>query len=326
MKKLIFIVVAIAFGTCQPLQLDEEWEQFKESYEKVYESSQEHDARKAVFAENLKFFEQHNAEEALGLHTYQVGVGPFADMTNEEYIEQYTSAMIPELPAVAAEMEESDPIEIIGNVPDSIDWREKGAVTAVKNQGGCGACWAFSGVGAMEAAHAIKTGNLVTLSEQNVIDCYVGNSCRGGTPWNAMAYGVKHGVDTQASYPYEAKDGKCRFNLGTVAATFSKQVSVRRNETLEKQVVGTIGPVSVSIHSGRPGFAHYKSGVYYDKDCPKSVTHAVLIVGYGTLNGLDYWLVKNSWGKWWGDKGYIKMARGFDMCNIAGGICYPVAS
>jgi len=327
MKDLLIVLIANIVACHSLPSLDAQWETFKETFEKSYSSLQEHDARKAVFVENLKLFEKHNAEEALGLQTYTMGIGPFADMTHDEFLEQYTTSIPDDAPLDFLDATMLEPtIDPTKEVPESIDWREMGVITEVKNQGGCGSCWAFSGTGAMEAAHAIKTGNLVTLSEQNIIDCYVGNGCRGGTPWNAMAYGVKHGVDTQASYPYQAKDGQCRFKPEKVGATFKGQVAVKRNETLEKQVVGTIGPVSVSIHVGRPGFAHYKSGVYYDKECPRSVNHAVLIVGYGNLDGRDYWLVKNSWGKFWGDHGYIRMARGFDMCNIAGGICYPVPS
>merc|ERR1711926_54408 len=196
----VLIVLAAALVATQALDLDSEWESFKIKYGKNLLTGQEHDIRKNIFAANLKFIEKHNAEHALGLHTFTVGINQFADLTNEEFVKQFTGF------AAADDVPESS-VEIIGDRPESIDWREEGAVTPVKNQGQCGSCWAFSTIGTIEGQHYRKTGELLSLSEQNLVDCshqFGDNGCNGGLMDNAFRYiKANRGVDTEASYPYE---------------------------------------------------------------------------------------------------------------------------
>lgn len=214
------------------------------------------------------------------------------------------------------------------DVPEAVDWRSKGAVTPVKNQGHCGSCWAFSSTGAIEGQHFLATGKLVSLSEQNLVDCDKDNDgCRGGLMDAAFDY-VKNnkGIDTEESYPYEMNDGQCRFNASSVGATVSGFVRIAKdNEDQLKEAVSTKGPISVAIH-GMQSFQDYHKGVYYDKECNSSgLNHAVLVVGYGSEDGHDYWLVKNSWGVTFGEEGYIKMARNKENhCGIASEAIYPL--
>merc|ERR1719400_1865251 len=212
------VVFAIAFVATQALDLDSEWEQFKIKYGKNMLTGSEHDLRKNIFAANLKFIEKHNAEHDLGLHTFTVGVNQFADLTNEEFVKQFTGF------AAADDIPESS-VELTEARPASIDWRQRGAVTPVKNQGQCGSCWAFSTTGTIEGAHFRRTGQLVSLSEQNLMDCSRQNhGCNGGNPYLALIHTIRNGaIDTEQSCPYQMSQGPCRFNRNNIGATISMQ-------------------------------------------------------------------------------------------------------
>jgi len=319
--KFLF-VLAITLAASQAMNLDIEWTIFKMKFEKNYLSSQEHNLRKAIFAENLVKINKHNVEESLGLHTFTLGVNKFADMTNEEFRLFYNGLV----GQGNLEVEEI----IAHELPETVDWRDKGYVTPVKDQKQCGSCWAFSATGSMEGAHFKKTGKLVSLSEQNLVDCVTKDyGCGGGLPIDAFDYVISnHGIDTESSYPYTARDGHCHFSASTTGATFSKAVSVQSYSEAElKKAVATVGPVSVGIDASDFTFQLYQSGVYYSSSCSShQLDHGVLAVGYGTDNGKDYWLVKNSWGLNWGMHGYIKMSRNRNNnCGIATMANYPVA-
>jgi len=213
--------------------------------------------------------------------------------------------------------------------PSEIDWRTRGYVTPVKDQGQCGSCWAFSSTGALEGQHMREYGELIPLSEQNLVDCVTFNAgCHGGWMDNSFIYVMRNGgLDTEQSYPYEAKDGRCRYNVNTVG---TKEYGLRDlpwgREDYLKQAVAYEGPISVGIDATHASFMSYKSGVYFEPSCSNITTdHAVLVVGYGTDDGMDYWLVKNSWTVNWGEEGYIKMARNKNnMCSIANYAAFPV--
>ncbi|GMR35909.1 hypothetical protein PMAYCL1PPCAC_06104, partial [Pristionchus mayeri] len=218
------------------------------------------------------------------------------------------------------------------NIPDSFDWRDKGAIGDVKDQGyTCGSCWAFTAVGALETHTKIKHGgNLVQLSEQNLIDCNTQSNggCRGGWTPNAYVF-VKsnNGIDTEPSYPYTGTDDRCAFSADKVGGHSTGFVQIPAgNEEAMKVAVATIGPLSVSIDASSRAFSSYASGIYDDSSCDSTKhNHAVLIVGYGSdaMQG-DYWIVKNSWGSSWGEGGYVNIARGKNQCGIANYPSYPL--
>jgi C1A family cysteine protease len=218
------------------------------------------------------------------------------------------------------------------DLADSIDWRDLGAVTPVKNQGSCGSCWSFSATEAIEGAWQISTGGLVSLSEQQMVDCSIkyGNmGCYGGIMDNAFEYVIDNGgLCTEEDVPYVGSGGTC----GTCVpvATISSCVDVTPNNESELKRALNTGPVSVAIEADKDAFQLYTGGIITSELCGTALDHGVLVVGYGTDNGVDYWTIKNSWGSDWGEDGYVRIAR--DDSNVLnGGICgiaslpsYPV--
>ncbi|XP_030397854.1 cathepsin S-like [Gopherus evgoodei] len=305
--------------------LDNHWGLWKKTYGKQYSHKKEEGERRVTWEKNLKLVMLHNLEHSLGLHSYELGMNHLADMTSEEVAALLTGVKIPHRPDWNSTYRPRPG----SKVPDSMDWRDKGCVTDVKYQGACGACWAFSAVGALEAQVKLKTGNLVSLSAQNLVDCTItyGNyGCSGGYMTNAFQYIIdNNGIDSDASYPYTARNGTCHYNPVTQAATCSKFVELPyANEAALKDAVANIGPVSVIIDARQPSFFLYKSGIYDDPRCTGDTNHAVLVIGYGALDGKDFWLVKNSWGVKFGDKGYIRMSRNKgNQCGIASYGSYP---
>jgi cathepsin L len=215
--------------------------------------------------------------------------------------------------------------------PDSVDWRTQGYVTPVKDQGQCGSCWAFSAVASLEGQHFKASGKLVSLSEQNLVDCShkQGNQgCNGGLMDQAFTYiKVNNGIDTEASYPYKAVDEKCKFKAANVGATDTGFIDISSgSEDDLVTAIATIGPISVAIDASQDSFQFYSSGIYYESACSSiELDHGVTVVGYGSQgSGKDFYIVKNSWGTTWGDQGYIMMSRNKNNnCGIATMSSYP---
>lgn len=306
------------------------WSEFKLKYNKKYQSEEDEAYRQSVWTSTLEMISEHNAEFEAGEHTFNIGENELADLTPDEIKERMTGLVAP------ADSGEDGVVMVteseLAQLNKTVDWRAKGYVTEVKNQAHCGSCWAFSATGSMEGAHFKSSGKLVSLSEQNLVDCSRKEhnmGCMGGLMDNAFKYVIaNHGIDTEASYPYNATTGKtCKFNQTNIGANISSFTDIPRNSEMDLQKASaTIGPISVGIDASRPTFHFYKSGVYHDHKCSSvHLDHGVLVVGYGTEGGKDYWLVKNSWGASWGEKGYIKMARNKkNACGIATQASYPV--
>ncbi|XP_078619390.1 procathepsin L-like [Branchiostoma floridae x Branchiostoma japonicum] len=306
------------------------WENYKGRYGLSFEREEE-SMRMAIFENNTKFINKHNNEADIGMHTYWLGHNQFAHMTHKEFLQNVIGGCLLDTntsKSTADHVHEYDPT--LTDVPDTVDWRDKGYVTPVKNQAQCGSCWAFSTTGSLEGQHFKATNKLVSLSEQNLVDCSrkEGNQgCQGGLMDQAFKYiKTNGGIDTEECYPYKAKNEQCTYKASCRGATLSSYTDVKsKDEDALQQAVATVGPISVAIDAGHSSFQLYHSGVYHNFFCSETkLDHGVLAVGYGTEEGKDYWLVKNSWGESWGEKGYIKMSRNrHNNCGIATQASYP---
>ena len=312
--------------------IDEEWQAFKLEHGKKYPNEDEERFRQKVWMENKHTIARHNQQAANGVKTYEVAMNEFGDLLHHEFIallNGYNSSS--RVPAAQRENPVFMP-PLNFELPKSVDWRDKGYVTPVKNQGHCGSCWSFSTTGALEGQNFRKTGKLVSLSEQNLIDCsskFGNNGCNGGLMDNAFAYiKANKGVDTEQSYPYEGKDDKCRFHKQDVGAVDSGFVDVpTQSEEHLAMAVASVGPVSVAIDASHESFQFYHHGVYSEEECSSDeLDHGVLVVGYGDDGqGHEYWIVKNSWGEKWGRDGYVYMTRNKkNQCGIATAASYPL--
>ncbi|KAF4088162.1 hypothetical protein AMELA_G00079920 [Ameiurus melas] len=327
LRSLLFTVIYGAVMALQDSSLDMHWLLWKKNHSKIYTSEVEELGRREIWERNLRLITVHNLEASFGMHTYHLGMNHMGDKTREEILQMFAGTRVPpNLTRRSSTFVASAGI----SVPDSLDWREKGYVTEVKDQGSCGSCWAFSAAGALEGQLKRTTGQVKSLSPQNLVDCsskYGNEGCNGGYISRAFQYVIDNGgIDSDEAYPYTAMDGQCRYDQAQRAANCSSYNHVSQgDEEALKQAVATIGPISVAIDATRPTFILYHSGVYNDPTCTQKTNHAVLVVGYGSLNGEDYWLVKNSWGTRFGDGGYIRIARNKgNMCGIANYAYYPL--
>jgi len=345
------ITIAGPFHYCKktaadtPLVKNDDWAAFKQTFGKTYDDNAEESKRFDVFMSNLQYITGENAKG----HNFTLGVNQFSDLTPEEFATQNTGwakpdALFGDVPHLGNHTWDGS------DLPESIDWTTKGAVTPVKNQGQCGSCWAFSAVGALEGARQLKTGNLTSLAEQQFVDCpsklnippLLG--CNGGAMSGAFDFAKKHAICTEASYKYTAKGGSCKSSSCDIGIPQGKVMGYKGLAPLariipgtEKELMSAVAqqPVSVGIEAASAPFQHYKSGVF-SGDCGSMplglIDHGVLLVGYGTdpAAGGNYWKIKNSWATTWGDSGYVRLKRGdegkYGQCHILSSASYPIVS
>lgn len=332
--KLLFVTLAVtlplifAASISQTNKLDFErdeiWKAWKVKYGKEYEDSVEEKIRYKIWLGKLEEVKTHSVQYDLGLTSYQISLNEFADQREDELAGKLLGARVSLKPS------NDENVAVVEDLPSSVDWRTQGYVTGVKNQGSCGSCWAFSTTGGLEGQHFNASGTLVSLSEEQLVECCYSNyGCSGGWVEYALSYLATAGSISEANYPYTSSNGQsgsCKSSGKPIAATVSSYVSLPYgNEDKLKEATALVGPISVLIDVEN-SFYGYSGGVYYYSGCnPRYLNHAVLVVGYGTYNGQDYWLVKNSWGASWGLQGYIMMARNQNNnCGIASQAVYPV--
>ncbi|XP_023949514.2 digestive cysteine proteinase 1-like [Bicyclus anynana] len=295
------------------------FEDFIRVHSKVYSSKAEKAKRFDIFLQNLKDINDLNSK-----HEYaEFGITKFSDLTRDEFLKRY-SCLIPQSDH-ADHCRHSDNFRNENDevaIPSEFDWRQKNVVTQVKDQGACGSCWAFSVTGNVESINAIKTGQLLLLSEQQLVDCDKGNmGCNGGYQNVAIQYFKNQGAMSATSYPYTAIDGNCKYNAEQVVVNVTDclKIQTAKEDDIAEQLV-KIGPLSISIDAS--SLMNYQKGIINGQSCSGfELNHAVLLVGYGTDNGLPYWLVKNSWGGF-GEKGYFRMQRGVNCLNFMNDAAY----
>jgi len=312
----MFAIIAtlMAGASAAPLTTQEyqkEFTSFMVAHGKTYESS-EVLKRFNIFKANLDGILAINDEQ----DTYTLAMNKFGDLTSEEFSATYLK-LTPRVRAAVIN-DTAEDLQVT-----TIDWQAKGAVTPVKDQGQCGSCWAFSTTGGLEGAHQIATGTLLSLSEQQLVDCAgsQGNQgCNGGLMDDAFKWIIQNkGIGSEASYPYTGVDGTCK-TVPSVA-TLSKFTDVTAGSEAALGAALNSQPISIAIQANQIGFQFYQSGVF-NGVCGRQLDHGVLLVGSGT-DSLAYWRVKNSWGASWGEAGYIRLVQGKDQCGLADAASYP---
>ncbi|CAI0465076.1 unnamed protein product [Linum tenue] len=285
------------------------YEDWLAKHGKSYNALGEKERRFQIFKDNLRFIDGHNSLN----QSYTVGLNKFADLTNDEYRSKYLGVRAGQGKPLREPKPSDRYAPRVGeSLPDSIDWREKGAVAEVKDQGGCGSCWAFSTVASVEGINQIVTGDLITLSEQELVDCDTSynEGCNGGLMDYAFQFIIKNGEKNNAK---------------VVSIDNYEDVPINDEAALQKAAASQ--PIAVAIEAGGRGFQFYTSGIF-SGPCGTQLDHGVGVVGYGSEGGKDYWIVRNSWGKSWGESGYLRMERNIaaktGLCGIAMEPSYPI--
>jgi len=319
------LVISALLGVCLAYQVQGDYAKlqfmsFKEEYGKQYRTRTEHNLRFNIFKANLDKIIEHNQSGA----SWTMGVNQFTDLTQEEF-ESLHMGGYKKMPMSGL----SGPTKLAvtpkkaSELPASVDWREKGAVTKPKNQGACGSCWAFATAAQMESYAAIATGNLPTLSTQqvtacapNTLKCGGTGGCYGSIPQLGFTYLQLFGHVTESDYPYTAgggNQGECEYdfsNMRPVVGITGYNTLTPNDQDAVMTHLAEVGPLAVAVYAS--GWGSYRGGIYtgckYDHNI--SINHAVQLVGYGTdSKDGDYWIVRNSWGSGWGEGGYIRLAR-----------------
>jgi cathepsin L len=272
----------------------------------------EYQTRLGIWLTNKRLVQEHNA----GQNSFQLALNRFAHLTPAEY------KVLLGFKINKAERKEA---EVSMRAPNAaVDWRQKGVVNPVQDQGSCGSCWSFSTCQAQESIYAINYGTLQKLSEQNLVDCVTScNGCNGGLMTSAYAYvKSKQGGKfmLQADYPYTGTDGTCRFDSSKGVSKVTGYTEIKEgSESDLASKISAYGPACIAIDASHYSFQLYSSGVYDDSSCSiANINHAVGCVGYGVEGSKNYWIVRNSWGSSWGEKGYIRIIRNNNnKCGVA---------
>ena len=310
----------------QKTEILQEFKNWSLENNRTYSSEEEFTFRFSIFSANYQRIQTFNSNPN---KTHFLALNNFSDLTRDELTKYTRGHKHGRLLHSARPMNlQTDATPL----PTSIDWRTLNAVTPIKNQGDCGACWAFSTIVGLEGLYALKNGTLKTFSEQNLIDCSTNGpntGCAGGDPEAGYDYIRMIGVEYDSDYPFIAADEKCHKDLSLPRYQIKGYVQVTANDSDQLAAAVAKQPVSICIDGEDPDFLSYKGGIYTSSVCTTDLGHCLAIVGYGSENGVDYWIVKNSYGTSWGENGYVRMIKqsgtGPDICGITLEAIYPVS-
>jgi C1A family cysteine protease len=314
----LYVVAAIETPEEKQATMFAKFQDFLKAENKKYDNVEEYMARFKVFSTNYGRLEAFNANHDYTA-TYSIGVTRFFDLTPAEFRRTYLNLKINVLNTLKADSEKVTFLE--STAPDAFDWRSQGAVGPVKDQGSCGSCWAFSTVANLEGLNYIKSKAIVQYSEQQLVDCDKNGDegCNGGLMENAFEYlRQAGGIMKSTDYKYTARDGKCKFDKTKAALKVSGfKFAGTEDEDQIKEFLYTTGPLAIALNADPLQF--YSGGIINDgpEDCdPQGMNHAVTLVGYGVQGSTKYWIVKNSWGSSWGERGFFRIARGNGTCGV----------
>jgi len=315
MKLFLTLLVVFAIGAfAEKVKLDPEFAEYIVKFKKEY-TLEELPIRMAVFKASLNRIQNLRKQAAREGHDTKYDVNKFSDLTPAEFKSKYLGYRKSQIQVKAPLW-----VPITVELPTSMDWRTKGAVTPIKNQGQCGSCWAFSATEGVESAWFLSGKTLTSLSPQQIVSCdTTDGGCNGGDLPTAFAYVQSAGLESDAAYPYTSGNGDsgtCQYDQSDVVAQISgfQYATQSNNETAMQAASLTNGPLSVCVDAS--SWQDYSGGVL--TSCTDSLDHCVQIVGWDqTSDGTPYWIVKNSWGTDWGLSGYIWIVRNQDMCGIA---------
>ena len=312
MNKLI-LVALLALTFCidnSERKTFQEFQKFLIKYNKKYNTIAEYFLRYNVFKKNLQRFSQNKA-------SYKMGINQFTDLTPTEFRKGYLNL---DMKLVNKINYKKVSVNSKNDAPESWNWVDEGVFGPVKDQGYCGSCWAFSTMGNIEALNAMKTKEYVALSEQQLVDCDTeyDQGCNGGLMEYAFAYLVEKGCMTEKDYPYVGYDDTCHYDESKVFLRIDSWLMLDTQDENEiKEFLYTNGPLAIAINADP--FQYYTGGIIDEDEwsCdPEGLNHGVVLVGYGNESGVDYWIIRNSWGDYWGEDGYVRVARGKGTCGV----------
>lgn len=317
----------VVFVACVAVTLaingeNKQWRDYKLKFKKSYDTHLEDRVRQSIYFDNLDRIDEQNANSPVGGAVF--GEGPFTDLTPEEFKATFLMKTMPrhneDLETVV-----SAPVDVQA-LPSSYDWKTKGVVTPVKNQGQCGSCWDFSATETMESVCALANYTLTKFSEQQIVDCdKTCYGCDGGWPYRAYAYVIgAGGIESEEEYPYTAQDGSCKFSKSKVEPckiTSWEYVTTTKNETQMQNFLYANSPLSICVDAS--SWQNYQSGVMKPGQCGQQLDHCVQATGWSVMSGTNVWNVRNSWATSWGMQGYIYLEMGHDTCGMAQVVTVP---
>jgi len=284
-------------------------------------TGEEYKLRLGIYLTNQRKVREFNSNSE---HSFKIGMNKLSALTPSEYR------------SLLGDRTDAKPVKATSRAStpngDSVDWRKKGVVNHIKDQGQCGSCWTFGAVQTLESNYAIKNGKLPVFSEQNLVDCVTScYGCGGGLAREALSYVLENQngkIMLESDYPYRAVQQACKYDSSKAFNTGIKSVAFTtpNSESDLAAKVESVGPVSISIDASHSSFQLYTGGIYDETACSSvSLDHAVGCVGFGKEGGQNYWIVRNSWGEDWGESGYIRMIKDKNnQCGVATRPTYPV--